>query len=208
LGHDVFQEMRPPYPERYRTRVAQFELQLNSLGTNPPTSLVLFGDSISEANPATRLRGLGVFNMGIGGDEAEHAEGGLHRRVHLVPRANPAEVFMLIGINDLSNNKSPELIASQISSLLETLRDMTPNACIYLQSVLPTSGEYLHLLDGVQKLNALLPAIALETGATYIDLHTAMADERGQLRPELTYDGLHLGPAGYGFWTQLIEAVE
>jgi lysophospholipase L1-like esterase len=195
-----------PLPEHYRNRIATFEKVLAHRKDDTARTLVLFGDSISEGHPAQELRGLPVVNMGISGDEADHPEAGLLRRVPLVARANPAEVFMLIGINDLNSDKAVDTLLAQISEVLDALRSAVPTATIFVQSVLPTSGEFHRLLQNVKAVNKRLKPLAASKGCEYLDLFTAMSDGDAALREELTTDGVHLSEQGYALWTQLIEA--
>ena len=167
--------------------------------------LVLFGDSISEGHPAKQLRGLPVVNMGISGDEADSPDGGLLRRIHLVSAVRPAEVFLLIGINDLNNGKSPATLMEQIRAVVSALRAELPATAIYLQSVLPTSAKYLPLLSKVVETNEMLRAYAVGLKMEFVDVFSAMTDETGALRGELTNDGVHLSEQGYIIWTNSIE---
>jgi lysophospholipase L1-like esterase len=194
-----------PLRERYRDRIAEFERNLTARGSDAGPTVVLFGDSISQGHPATELRGRRVFNMGISGDQADHAEAGLLRRVPLVARANPAEVFLLIGINDLNDDKPVETLVSQITAVLDALKSAVPRATIFVQSVLPTSGEFLRLLPNVKAVNERLVPLARSKGCEYADLFTSMSDGDGVLREEFTTDGVHLSEQGYEHWTKLIE---
>lgn len=198
--------MLPPLREHYRNRIAEIEAELNRLGENPPRSVVLFGDSITECHPARRLRGYPVVNMGISGDEADSETGGLLRRVDLVGRANPAELFMLVGINDLCSGKTPVELIKQIGEVLEALQKAVPAATIFAQTILPTTGEYLHLRQGICEANDLLRREVEKRELPLLDLFTPMSDENGSLRQDLTNDGVHLVSAGYELWTGLMEA--
>ncbi|MGI8908921.1 MAG: GDSL-type esterase/lipase family protein [Candidatus Sumerlaeaceae bacterium] len=200
--------MLPPFPVHYKNRIAEIESELNSLSGSPAGNIVLFGDSISEMHPATRLRGRPVINMGISGDEAEHPEGGLFRRVNLLTRANPAEIFVLIGINDLNNGKKPDSLAKQVGKVLDAVREIVPAASIYLQTTLPTSGQYLHLLPDVRETNERLSEIAEARRIAFVDVFSAMTNGGGELREELTDDGVHLNDLGYQLWTSVMEAAE
>lgn len=196
--------MLPPYPIHYENRLAQIQAALNELISTESATLVLLGDSISECHPAQQLRGRRVVNMGISGDQADHPEGGMLRRVPMIARARPAEVFVLIGINDLNNGKSAQDLAPQQRRVIELLEQTAPTARLFIQSVMPTRGNYRHLLAGVTETNRLLAPFVAERGHTYVDIASEMSDANGELREELTTDGVHLTPAGYDLWTALM----
>ncbi len=49
----------------------------------------------------------------------------------------------------------------------------------------------------MRDVNTLLRPIVEQAGATWIDIHGLFADENGNLRPDLTNDGLPLPAPGY-----------
>ena len=57
--------------------------------------------------------------------------------------------------------------------------------------------------EKIKALNAWIKDYASKTGAVYLDYYSAMVDDKGMLKTELTYDGLHPNDAGY----QLIEPI-
>ena len=57
--------------------------------------------------------------------------------------------------------------------------------------------------EKIKALNAWIKDYAARTGAVYLDYYSAMVDDKGVLKTELTYDGLHPNDAGY----QLIEPI-
>ena len=54
-------------------------------------------------------------------------------------------------------------------------------------------------------VNNRLQKLAKEFGYDYIDLHSKMIDDKGELKKELTADGLHLKADGYKIWKAEIE---
>jgi lysophospholipase L1-like esterase len=68
-----------------------------------------------------------------------------------------------------------------------------------VHSILPTRWESLPS-DRIQRVNGRLAQLAQQPRVTFVDLQTAFADDQGQLRRELTTDGLHLSRQGYAVW--------
>ena len=56
----------------------------------------------------------------------------------------------------------------------------------------------------IRAANAILKSLSLERGFVFIDLHPHFCDPKGQLREELTIDGVHLTPEGYALWRKLL----
>ena len=161
---------------------------------------VLFvGDSITDAGGDwTRwFPGVVTSNQGIGGDQTR----AVLARMDQVTRGTPERVFLMIGTNDLPGG-TPKAAAEGAIAVAAAIRRGLPDAELYVQSVLPRGTD---LADEVRAVNARLAAAAGEGGYTYLDLHSRFATPEGTLRPELTYDDLHLEEAGYALWAELID---
>jgi lysophospholipase L1-like esterase len=192
--------------DHYRFRLSRIEQELDTLAGTEAGTIVLLGDSLSEGHPAQKIAGRTVVNMGISGDEADHPDGGVVNRLEPVSRARPEAVFLLIGINDLVNSgKTVEQVADDHARLVGNLRKTAQSARLIVISLLPTRDSYSRFLPSVRRLNTVLEAHAPVAGALYWDLHSRFAGPDGELRAELTYDGLHLGEAGYLLWTGALE---
>lgn len=58
----------------------------------------------------------------------------------------------------------------------------------------------------IAELNVWLETYAKERGATFVDYHRAMRGPDGELRTELTDDGVHPNAYGYALMTPLARA--
>jgi lysophospholipase L1-like esterase len=170
-------------------------------------NVVLLGDSITEAFDVTKyFPGRRVLNRGIGADiignglPPEDHRGVLRRLDNSVFDCAATDVFILIGINDLGNNHTPELMEEGYRDILQHLRTNAPSLHIHIQSVLPTSGKYAHLNADVLNFNERLRKMAVEFNCYYINLHDLMTDEKGELKADFTIEGLHLKEPAYVVW--------
>ena len=73
---------------------------------------------------------------------------------------------------------------------------------VVLASVMPVTDAIRpqterRRLRHIRALNAWIKDYASKTGAVYLDYYSAMVDDKGMLKTELTYDGLHPNDAGY-----------
>ena len=158
-------------------------------------TIVMLGNSITNG-----------VNRGISGDTVE----GIQARLGSIIKAAPAKIFLMIGVNDVSHDLTADSIATSIGELVHRIRTQSPATKLYLQSLLPVNQSFgrFRKLDGkeqvIRDINAMLPAIAEREGATFINLYPLMSDADGNLRTDLTNDGLHLlGPA-YLVWRDAI----
>ncbi len=175
-------------------------------------NVVLLGDSITEGfNVDKYFPDRHVLNRGIGADVIGNAlpasdhRGILRRMDESVFDCNPSDVFVLIGINDLGSGHKPEVIAAGYREILEKIKKQLPDVRVHIQSVLPTRGNYAKHNANVNDLNKRLETLAKEFGYDYVDLHSKMTDDKGELKKEFTADGLHLKDPGNKVWKAEID---
>jgi lysophospholipase L1-like esterase len=166
------------------------------------TPMVLFGDSqIARWPIATSFGVLPVVDRGVVGDLATEATDRFRRDV--LP-LHPAIVLILIGTNDLANGVAVEAILHSIGGMSQSARQQ--NALVILCSVLPARGEAARIRprEQVERLNTGLRTLAASQSASYLDLHSAVSNERGEFAEIYSDDGLHPNAAGYRRLTQAV----
>jgi len=173
---------------------------------------VAFGDSITEGfDVPTYLPGRRVLNRGIGADvignalPADDKRGVLKRLDESIFDCAPRDVFLLIGINDLGDGHTPQVMEAGYREILDRVKKHSPAVRIHLQSVLPTRGNFAKHNANVKDFNSRLQKLAKDFDYDFIDLHALMADDKGELKSDLTTDGLHLKDPGYKIWKAQIE---
>ncbi len=171
-------------------------------GTNHLSILV--GDSLSMWFPKEKLTADKLWlNQGISGDTS----GGVLKRLVAFSATRPDVIYVMVGINDLRKGISDQVILRNHRQIMRRLRQNHPKAEIIIQSILPT---HLPTISNsrIRHLNAQLAVIAKEEGANYQNIHSWFTDFEGNLRFDLTTDGLHLSPQGYDVWRAAIEQIE
>ncbi|WP_017715681.1 GDSL-type esterase/lipase family protein [Kamptonema formosum] len=165
---------------------------------------ILLGDSLSLWFPPTQLpSGRFWLNQGISGDTA----GGVLSRLSAFSQTNPHTIYIMAGINDLRRGESDRAILWNFRQILRQLRREHPHSLIVVESILPTRLPDIPN-SRIRNLNRQIAAIAYLEGASYLDIYIYFADERGDLRQELTTDGLHLNPFGYAVWQWALQETE
>jgi acyl-CoA thioesterase I len=121
-------------------------------------------------------------------------------------------------VNDVAGITRPttfQAITDNLVSMAELAR--ANDILVVLSSLLPVS-DYERDKDGkqiirtahrppdqIKTLNEWIKEYAVRNGHTYLDYHSAMIDEKGGLRDELSDDGLHPNDNGYAVMAPLAE---
>lgn len=173
----------------------------------PPNLTILLGDSISQWFPPNLLLGDRTWlNQGLSGETSA----GLLRRLSFLDKTRPQTILVMIGINDLLRGISDEEILNNYQEIVRYLRMTHPNTQIVVQAILP-HGDVRASWEGrdrlllvpnsrIRSLNQRIAEISIANGASFFDLYPLFADPQGNLRMDLSTDGLHLNPNGYLVW--------
>ena len=186
----------PPTYEQWVT-LLRYEARAMAAGQGNNRLSVLVGDSISQWFPVEQLsRDRFWLNQGISGDTTA----GVLRRLSLFQDTRPADIHVLVGINDLRRGASNAEVLNNLSQIMQELRQTHPQARIWVYSILPTRLPALPP-ERIFALNQNLAAIARQQQVAYVDLQRFFAEESsGILRRDLTTDGIHLSRTGYALW--------
>lgn len=207
LGMAAAQAQAPAAPAKHTELYYQRATLFEYLGVDS-TDIVFLGNSLTHGCEWRELLDRpNVVNRGINGDTAE----GIRERLASVTDGKPAKIFLLCGANDVSHDLSADSIATAIEDLVVRIQTASPNTKIYLQSLLPINnsfGRYKRVFGKeqvIRDINTILAANAESVDATWINLYPLFTDSEGNLRAELTNDGLHLLGPGYIIWRDIIK---
>lgn len=180
-----------PMHQRWLSQFEVLEVQ--------PGDTVFLGDSITEGGSWHELfPESNVRNRGIGGDVTS----GVLARLEQVTKGRPAQVFLLIGTNDLAFGVSQDTIVRNIVEIIEEVHRASPQTEVFVQSVLPRDETYQ---QAVLSLNQALE-VGVAERATWVNLYPLFLDEAGiSIDDSFSNDELHLHGAGYLRWRDAID---
>lgn len=202
-GAQVRHDTIPNQPDHYGSQLTKFQLE-NKLSAN----IIFVGNSIIEGgNWRAMLKDSSVLNRGISGDNTY----GVLNRLEEITRHQPAKLFLLIGINDLSKGAPKAIVMQNIFSIVGQVHAQSPKTQVFVHSLLPVNpsvkgfpakfsrqGEITEINGQLKKYDEALKYV-------FVDIHSEFQDERLNLDARFTKDGLHLNAAGYAHWMAYLK---
>ena len=179
--------------------------------------VVFMGDSITDFWPQPRF---GEFFPGknyVGrGISAQTTPQMLIRMRPDVVALKPRALVILAGTNDIAGNTGP-MTDEEIEGTLASMAEIaTANQIkVVFSSILPTSSYHVmgnaapqttvRPLARIRAINDWMKKYAAEHKHVYLDYYSAMIDDAGFLKTELSNDDLHPNKAGYDVMAPLAE---
>jgi len=181
--------------------------------------VVFMGDSITDGWQQPRYGGFfpgkPYVDRGISGQTTPQM---LLRFRRDVVDLQPKAVVILAGTNDIAGNTGPmtnEEIQGNLASMSELAN--AHNIKVVMSSVTPVSEYHVanpravpqttaRPMERIKALNEWMKSYAAAHGDVYLDYFTAMIDDKGLMRAELTADDLHPNAEGYAIMAPLAEA--
>ena len=189
--------------------------QADNATLNPPAAgdkrVVFYGDSITDSWG----RGVGEFfpgksyiNIGISGQTTPQM---LVRFEQDVVRLHPAVVLILAGTNDIAGNtgpSSPQMTEDNFAAMSAIAKQN--GIQVILSSITPAYNypwkQGVEPVPVIREINGWLKDYAAREHFIYLDYYSAMADEKGAMKPGLASDGVHPKAQGYAVMAPLAEA--
>lgn len=194
---------RSQYADLY-LKNANFGVQLAmyDLYRTTHAEIVMLGDSRTYYGNWNELLGrTDVVNRGISND----ITAGFLHRLGYVYRLHPRICFIEGGVNDVYANYTAVDIVENLTMIVDTLREH--NIIPVIQSTMFVARERAEAEPKnaeIQKLNQQLLAYCRAHSILFLDIN-ALVSTDGYLRPDLTYDGIHLNARGYALWIPKIQ---
>lgn len=167
---------------------AHYSLRVDEMERQPVLSagIVFLGDDLTEnAHWGALFPEANIRNHGVAGDTTA----GLEKRLSLLNRHSPEQIYLMIGENDGQYGRTLKEVSDSVSRIILLLHARHPTAQIYLQSPIPSNTNTLAWnsdLSAAFEHLVIRPEIKA-TGVEYIDILSAYISDTGTLKPDL-YD--------------------
>ncbi|MGE4276134.1 MAG: GDSL-type esterase/lipase family protein [Lawsonibacter sp.] len=141
--------------------------------------------------------GLSIFELGekkaltIGGEK--------YTLLEALALEQYGKVYLSLGVNELGYYDDEGFYRGYCQAI-DRIREIQPNAVIYVQGLIPlnegviaqTGGETYLTNEHLRVYNDLMRRAAEEKQVAFLDLYSGFADENGELPAEASRDGVHL----------------
>jgi beta-glucosidase len=184
----------------------------------PRKDLLFIGDSITDlwTYPADHRYpgGLDTWNrrykeiatnFGITGDKTQTVLWRLTEGKSLEGYA-PKHIVLLIGINNLLQNDTPEDTTAGIKAVVGCLRTLLPDSKVLVLGIFPCHAKPdAPIRAKVKAVNARIKLLADSKHVFFADIGHVFLEKNGSISKEVMRDLLHLSPRGYAMWADTME---
>jgi len=190
-------------PDRWESAIRTFK-QADRLHP-PPQHAVLFAGSSSIRKWESLEQDfpfVPTIRRGFGGSQMADL---LFYADSIVIPYDPAVVIVYEGDNDIAAGKTPEQMFEDYKAFVQKVETELPDTRIGFIAIKPSLARW-DLVDQMARANRLIRQYTLwKPNLEYIDVFAPMLGIEGKPRAELLLeDGLHLTPAGYALWTEIV----
>jgi lysophospholipase L1-like esterase len=200
---DATASAQEPAASRWEEAMQAFERQDAKSPPAQQANVFVGSSSIRMWKLQDSFPGHDCINRGFGGSEMADAAQYVKR---IVLPLKPRVIVLYSGDNDLSKNKTPEDVLAAYRDFARQVREQSAETKLVVLALKPSPKRF-SLADKYRAANRLLEAaVKTDPHAVFIDVWSPMLGEEGFPRPELYMaDQLHMTPAGYRIWNQLVE---
>jgi len=146
----------------------------------------------------------------IGSERVINEGGGSYITIlDAVSRKSYGKVFVMLGINELSWLGKEEFY-THYAALIDTLRELQPDAELYLQSMTPVSEQKSRYsptfgISRIHEYNEVIRQLAEDKEAHYLYIFDAFVDDTGYLPAGTSEDGIHPYGIYYAQWLDYLK---
>ena len=115
-------------------------------------------------------------------------------------------------INNLMYDGKRGIASKIVYDAIEKIKTKSNDSKVFIQTLLPISikkstKDYELYNHSIGTINEIIVENQQKKLYSIIDLYALFVNSEGQLREDLTYDGLHLNEEGYKVWSNFIKPI-
>ncbi len=167
---------------------------------------VLLGDSITDFFNYYELfydfcksSGQAVYNRGISGDTTNRL---LERLYDNVLCIEPKNIVLLIGTNDIGRGLPLSISVENLEKIITETKKACPQVNFIIEAVYPVNEKMRDCFEKrsnekINEMNKEFVKLCEKYNCVWLDFTDQLKDKDGNLKKELTYDGLHINAQAY-----------
>lgn len=187
--HDILNTVRAIKNKEIEKKPFYNKLSETFTSKKQSGDIFLLGDSILFAFPSNELSNCKLVNYSIPGETSKL----LLDRLDTLPFTTGAQIFIMVGVNDIGRGVPIENTYQNIRRISEKLT--TLGTTVTVSKVIRTS-YLVRDNDAISNLNKLLEQLINIKNVKVIDFNVALTEKFG-FPSQYTSDGLHLTPEAY-----------
>lgn len=167
---------------------------------------VLLGDSITDFFNYYELfydfcktSGQAVYNRGISGDTTDRLSERLYDNVLAI---EPKNLVLLIGTNDIGRGLPLSMTLENVEKIITETKKACPDVNFIIEAVYPINENIRDKFEKrsnkkINVMNSEFIKLCKKHNCVWLDFTDELKDSDGNLKEELTYDGLHINVQAY-----------
>lgn len=121
-----------------------------------------------------------------------------------------SKIYIMFGVNELGW-EFDYLFEDQYTKLIMDIRQLQPDAIIYVQNILPISQarsdkDAIYNNTNVNHFNTMIENMCTKLNVVYLDVASSMKDETGALPADASTDGVHCNKDYCEIWLNYLKA--
>lgn len=119
------------------------------------------------------------------------------------------KIYFQIGINEMGRGTVDGFMQAYEDSV-RRFQELQPDAVIYVQGIMrvtqkKSESDKIFNNEGIILRNDRIAQLADNIHIFYIDVNEVVCDEYGNLKPDLTFDNIHLYGSKYNIWVDYLK---
>ena len=122
----------------------------------------------------------------------------------LLKKTKFSKIYISVGVNELGVPDTKDYY-NEFREVIKKINKLQPDAVIYIQGIMHvskkmSSSDPVYNNKAIVQRNKAISTLANGRNIFYIDMNADLCDENGDLRQELTGDGIHLKASACELW--------
>lgn len=126
----------------------------------------------------------------------------------LLSKTDFGKIYLSVGVNELGVPDTKDFY-EEYRKVIRRINKLQPDAIIYIQGIMhvskdKSSSDPVYNNTAIVQRNQAIATLANGRNIFYIDMNTDLCDEDGNLKKELTGDGIHLKASACELWHKFL----